>query len=111
MLKDLGAAAVRDYNHDLAITAARLLHDELGAELPAPESMFGTMVTLRLPARFGSADADANRLRDLLLFEDHIEVQIHARDGRLWVRISGQVYIEVGDISRLAASLKAHCAA
>ena len=111
MLNDLGAAAVRDYNHDLAIAAARLLHDELGAELPAPEPMFGTMVTLMLPARFGSADADANRLRDLLLFEDHIEVQIHARDGRLWVRISGQVYIEVGDLSRLAASLKAHCAA
>ena len=69
--------------------------------------MIGTMVTLRLPDAFGAVDEDANRLRDLLLFEDHIELQVHAWHERLWVRISAQVYVEREDIVRLAAALNA----
>ena len=107
MIRDLGAQAVRDHNHALALAAARLLQDELGAEMMGPESMVGTMVTLRLPERFGRVDADANRLRDLLLFEDSIEVQMHAWHDRIWVRISAQVYNELADIARLVERLKA----
>lgn len=107
MMRDLGAQAVRDYNHALALSAARLLQDELGAEMMGPDSMVGTMVTLRLPERFGKVDADANRLRDLLLFEDSIEVQMHAWHDRIWVRISAQVYNELADIARLAERMKA----
>lgn len=107
MMRDLGAQAVRDHNHALALAAARLLQDELGAEMMGPESMVGTMVTLRLPERFGRVDADANRLRDLLLFEDSIEVQMHAWHDRIWVRISAQVYNELADIARLVERLKA----
>ena len=107
MLRDLGAAKVRDYNHALALDAAALLVAELGAEPMGPESMIGTMVTLRLPERFGRVDADANCLRDLLLFEDSIEVQLHAWRDRIWVRISAQVYNERADIVRLVERLKA----
>ena len=107
MMRDLGAQGVRDHNHALALAAARLLQDELGAEMMGPESMVGTMVTLRLPERFGRVDADANRLRDLLLFEDSIEVQMHAWHDRIWVRISAQVYNELADIARLVERLKA----
>src|SRR5262249_47649589 len=68
------------------------------------ENVVGTMATVPLPARFGSTRDDAQRLRDALLFEDRIEVQLHAARGGLWVRISSQVYNDMGDMERLAGA-------
>ena len=45
--------------------------------------------------------AEAMALRDALLFEDQIEVQMHAYRGRVWARISGQIYNDLEDIDRL----------
>ena len=60
------------------------------------------MVTVPLPAgaRHPRGD-DAARLRDALLFEDRIEVQLHAARGRLWARVSAQIYNDGDDIERL----------
>jgi len=105
MLNDLGAAAVRDYDHALALDAARRLADGVGAEAIAPPEMIGTMVTLRLPARFGTTMDDATRLRDALLFEHRIELQVHGERGAVWVRVSGQVYNDADDLDRLVRAL------
>jgi isopenicillin-N epimerase len=64
--------------------------------------MVGTMVTVPLPQDAGTTDGDAARLRLALLLEDHIEVQLHAWRGRLWARVSTQVYNDRSDIARLA---------
>ena len=61
------------------------------------------MATVMLPATLGSTPEDAARLRDALLFDHRIEVQVHAFRGRLYARICGQVYIEPSDVERLAA--------
>jgi isopenicillin-N epimerase len=71
------------------------------------ESMVGSMTTVPLPASFGSTAEDAARLRDALLFEDRIEVQIHAWRGRLWTRVSTQVYNDSSDLDRLGAAVSA----
>ena len=105
MLGDLGASAVRDYNRLLAIEAARLLRDRLGAEIMAPDSMLGTMTTVRLPARFGTTLDDAARLRNALLMSDSIEIQVHAWQSRVWVRTSAQIYNDASDIDRLVRAL------
>jgi isopenicillin-N epimerase len=65
------------------------------------------MVTVPLPERFGSTREDASRLRDSLLFEDSIEVQLHAWRDRLWVRLSAQIYNDLSDVERLAAAVAA----
>ena len=104
-LRELGAEAVRAYNHGLAWSAAQLLAARWGTKLEVPESMIGTMATVPLPARLGDQDADAARLRDALLFEDRIEVQVHEWRGRLWARISAQVYNEISDYERLAEAV------
>ena len=64
--------------------------------------MVGTMVTVPLPPEAGATDTDAARLRLALLLDDHIEVQLHAWRGRLWTRVSAQVYNDREDIVRLA---------
>lgn len=104
-LHELGFEAVRAHNHDLAWAAARLLAQRWGTRLGMPESMVATMATVPLPERLGSTRDDAARVRDALLFEDRIEVQVHAWRGRLWARISAQVYNEVADYERLAEAV------
>jgi len=55
-----------------------------------------------LPQDAGTTDADAARLRLALLLDDHIEVQLHAWRGRLWTRVSAQIYNDGQDLARLA---------
>jgi isopenicillin-N epimerase len=102
LMRELGVEAVRRYNHELAREAGRVLAARWSTELAVDESWVGTMVTLPLPARLGSTREDAARLRDALLFEDRIEVQLHAWRGRLWTRVSAQIYNDLADVERLA---------
>lgn len=107
MMREMGVEAVRRHNHDLAASAARLLASRWGTSVPAPESAIGVMATLPLPERAGRTAEEAAALRDALLFEDGIEVQLHAASGRLWARISAQVYNETADYERLASAVAA----
>jgi isopenicillin-N epimerase len=104
-LAELGTAAVHDWNHRLAWEAGRLLTTRWGTPLPVREADVGTMVTVSAPGRFGSTPEEAQRLRDALLFKHGIEVQVHASHGRIWVRVSAQVYNELGDVERLAEAV------
>jgi isopenicillin-N epimerase len=65
------------------------------------------MASLPLPEAAGSTKDHAARLRDALLFEDRIEVQLHAAHGRLWTRVSAQVYNDRDDIDRLGDAVAA----
>ena len=58
-----------------------------------------------LPEAAGATEEDAARLRLALLVEDRIEVQLHAWRGRLWARVSAQVYNELSDVRRLAEAV------
>lgn len=101
-LEELGAEAVRAHNRALARRAAALLSERWGIERPAPDAMMGPMATVPMPERLGSGAEDAARVRDRLLFDHRIEVQVHAWRGRLWTRVSAQIYNEIGDVERLA---------
>jgi isopenicillin-N epimerase len=101
-LRDFGWPDALGYMHGLAWQAATRLTDAWGTAIPAPREMIGAMVTVPLPDAAGSTDADAERLRLALLVEEDIEVQLHATRGRLWVRVSAQIYNELDDIHRLA---------
>ena len=70
-----------------------------------PETMIGTMATIVLPASLGSTADDAVQLRHRLLFEDRIEVQVHAWKDRLHARISSQIYNDLDEIERFASAI------
>ena len=63
------------------------------------------MVTVPLSEAAGATDVDAARLRLALFVDDRIEVQLHAWRGRLWVRVSAQVYNDRSDMGRLAEAV------
>ena len=48
---------------------------------------------------------DPARLRDRLLFDQRIEVQIHASHDRIHARISAQIYNDMEDVERLAEAV------
>ena len=104
-MRDLGVEAVQRWNHDLAWHAGQLLGRAWGTEPAVDEWSTGTMATVPLPQHLGSSRADAARLRDALLDEEAIEVQVHAWGGQLWVRVSAQIYNEISDFERLAAAV------
>jgi isopenicillin-N epimerase len=105
-LRDLGLDRVRAYNHDLAWRAAVYLADRWGSTLAMDESAVGCMATVAAPASAGTTGEDAMRLRDRLWVEDRIEVHVHARAGRVWLRVSAQAYNEWADIERLGEAVR-----
>jgi isopenicillin-N epimerase len=105
-LRGLGLDAVLGHNHALAMEAAHVLASEWGTEHRIPECMVGALCAVPLPGSFGSTKEDAIEIRDRLLFEDRIEIQIHELHGRLWARVSAQVYNEIADVERLAQAVR-----
>jgi isopenicillin-N epimerase len=104
-LHELGFDNVQRYNHDLAVRAARMLADRWGTRFEVDDADIGFMATVPMPDRCGRTPEEAARMRDRLLFDHGIEVQVHAGHGRLWARISAQVYNEMEDYERLAEAV------
>jgi isopenicillin-N epimerase len=104
-MAELGMDAVREYNHKLAWEGAHMICDRIGTTFEADQAMTGCMATFPLPEQFGSTHDEAARLRDALLFEDNIEVQLHSWRGKLWVRISAQIYNDMEDMNALANAI------
>jgi isopenicillin-N epimerase len=102
LLREWGFEECVTYQHNLAWDAAQMLGDRWGTPFTIPRAMIGAMATVPVPAALGGADADATRLRLALLIEDRIEVHMHAWRGRVWARVSAQVYNERSDVERLA---------
>lgn len=106
-LADLGFEDAARYRHDLAWFAAQDLSDRWGTSCALTKASVAGMVSVMAPAACGSTRADASALRDALLFEHNIEVQVHARAGRVWVRLCAQVYNDRDDVRRLGEAVTA----
>ena len=102
LLREWDFPAVLAYMHRLAWDAACLLTARWGTRLDTPREMVASMATVPLPEAAGATAEDASRLRLALLVEDKIEVPIHAGHGRLWMRVSAQVYNDLSDVEHLA---------
>jgi isopenicillin-N epimerase len=102
LFDEWGRTAVQQYNHALAWRGAHFLAERWGTAFDTPEDLIGTMATVTLPEAAGATREAAQRLRDALLFEDRIEVQMHAFRGRVRARVSAQIYNDLTDIERLA---------
>jgi len=111
LFQEWGAEAIRRYNHELAWNGAQRLAQRWGTTFDTPEPLIGTMVTVTLPEALGRTREEALALRDVLLFEDRIEVQVHAYRGRVQARISAQVYNDMEDFDRLGEAVARHAEA
>ena len=103
----LGAEAMRAHNAALARDAGAMLIDAWGSAAAAAPEFSAAMVSVRVPGPGGGAhggDRDAARRLAAELTERHgITAGIMVLEGGLWVRVSAQIYNEIGDYARLAA--------
>jgi isopenicillin-N epimerase len=102
VLREWDFDACVSYMHALAWEAGHLLADRWGTTFGMPRELVGAMATVPLPQHLGTSDGDATRLRLSILLEDRIEVHMFAWRGRVWARVSAQVYNDRADIERLA---------
>ena len=105
-----GLQAIHAYTHDLSWRGARLLAERWGTPLDTPRALVGPMASVMLPAQLGSTREEAALVRDALLFEDNIEVQVHVTRGRLHARVSAQIYNDMSDYERLAEAVRRRAA-
>jgi len=85
-----------------ARAAAELVADAWRVAPGAPLGMCAAMVSLPLPVDEAGSGEAARRWRRRLLDEHRIEVPIFPIAGRLWARLSAQVYNELSDYEALA---------
>jgi isopenicillin-N epimerase len=105
--RTMGGAALMERNRTLAAEAAAMLEARLGVEPAAPPAMRAAMQTIEL-TRHGEATLENARRLTTRLAEAHgVTVPVIAFAGRLWVRISAQIFNEMADYERLAAALEA----
>ncbi len=101
-IEALGVERYREALREQARDAAACIANAWGVAPGAPAEMFAGMVTLPLPVNEPASAEAVARWRLKLLQEHNIEVPVHAIAGRLWVRISAQVYNELSDVEALA---------
>jgi isopenicillin-N epimerase len=72
--------------------------------------MLGAMASVRAPKAVQPASpatiVDAQRLHDRLYEKHRIEVPVIPFDGRLWIRLSAQIYNQREDYMALASALE-----
>lgn len=104
-LAGFGAKRVREHNHRFAVETGQRLAAAWGTEVGSPPALTGSMITVRLPDGLGTTQADGLELRRRLLDEYRIQVPINALGGRLWARVSGQIYNQTSEIDALAEAV------
>lgn len=102
---EMGGAAIPQRLHEFVIAVATNLAKAWQVELPAPVQQYGAMVTLPLPLPRGATQSQANALRDKLWGDYRIEVPLFSLQGRLWARISAQLYNVEADYEALAKAV------
>jgi len=106
LVEEWGGPRLRRHNHDLAMEGARMVEAEFGRTLRTPEELFGPMVNVGVPRRFGTTKDEAMALQRRLLAVHGIEVPVFGDTEGLRLRISAQIYNDRSDMERLVAALR-----
>jgi isopenicillin-N epimerase len=101
-----GGAELMERNRLLALAGAEVLSDSLDVIASAPPRMRPAMAALS----FGEAPADARvatALRRTLVQDYGVVVPVHVFAGKIWLRISAQIYNQIDDYHRCAEAVRA----
>jgi isopenicillin-N epimerase len=101
LLRELGPAKVRAYNHRLVTGAASRIATAWNTPLDGPPQLHGSMMAIRLPERLQRRDP--RQLMQEWVIRHRIVVPVMPVGGRLWVRLSAQAYNAPRDYERLLA--------
>jgi isopenicillin-N epimerase len=101
----MGGASLRARNNQLAADASALLRQAWSVPPTCPRDMNASMATLPLPGEIAGTRALGDRIHDALIDDHSVEAPIIDFNGKLWVRISAQIYNTLSDYERLARAI------
>lgn len=104
-LAGLDAEAVRAHNNALAREAGEMLCAAWHSEIAAGPAFGAAMASVLLPGTAGADRNAARRVARALAERHRITVGVMTLDDSLWIRVSAQIYNEIGDYQPLAAIL------
>ena len=99
--KSFGDHKIKSRNSALAAEASAYLAKIWQTRVGGPEPSVTSMRLVQLP----NINCSADELRVKLRRDHRIDVPVNALGGRLWVRISAQIYNEMDDYRRLALAV------
>lgn len=115
-----GEDKIRAYNKYIAVEGGKKIASILGTEVMEEtgnlERCF--FANVRLPLAIGDSAADVQEERALDVagwiveklvddFDLYLAIYLHA--GKMWARLSGQIYIDLDDVERGAVALRKIC--
>ncbi|MEC9175019.1 MAG: hypothetical protein VYC31_01200, partial [Pseudomonadota bacterium] len=100
-----GETTIQEHNRSLVLAGSTHVAEAWGTEVGTPPALTGAMRCVALPAGFAVDAETAHALRWQLAEEDRVQVPILPFAGRLWARLSAQVYNTMDDYARLAAAV------
>lgn len=102
--EQLGGAALRERNRQLAREAGDLIAAALGTEVGALPEMAGSMASIRLPLALEQTRAATVPVRQALQAAG-TDAPVHALANGAWLRLSAYAYNDLADYERLARLL------
>ena len=96
---------LRFHNHRLALFGRDLVSGSLGVQPPVPAEATGSMALVELPEGITATKEAAEAVQARLYERSRIEVPFVPWNGRVYVRLSAQVYNRPSDYEHLAEEL------
>lgn len=101
---EFGVNEIMAHNKALAAAGARAFA-RLGATRNAEDTQFAAMQSLTLPTTRPATAEDAGWLIAQMWDQHRVQIASNAVDGRLLLRISGQIYCDPSDVTQAAGAL------
>jgi isopenicillin-N epimerase len=106
----MGESAVRQHNHQLMHNAVALLADLWKFRVSTPDTMTAAMTLVPTPDGLPYPATDEGRRRLEADLKDKFDIVLNpafAHAGRIWLRITAQIYNDLGDYEKLGKNVLA----
>lgn len=105
-----GESAVRQHNHELIRSAVNLLADMWKFRVTTPDAMTAAMTLVPAPDGLSYPATEEGRARFEVDLKDKYNIVVNpsfAHDGKIWLRITTQIYNNIDDYEKLGKAVLA----
>lgn len=104
-----GEEAICKYTHDIAVRGGALVAEMLGTQVMenSTKTLTANMVNVEVPAfKTSKSDAEVGAFfLDKSIYKYHTMFPIYKNNGKWWIRLCGQIYIDLDDFKKAGESI------
>ncbi|KAI8970339.1 pyridoxal phosphate-dependent transferase [Mycotypha africana] len=105
-----GEEKIRQYTHDIAVKGGQLVAEMLGTRVMenSTKTLTASMVNVELP-HFETSKIQNGQVAPYiikkLVYEHNMTALIYENNGKYWIRLSGQIYVDLNDFKAVGEAL------